>query len=364
MISSPARSYLEEQRESGVLPGARYLVARGSEILEEGWMGASVLEPETIPATQDTIYDLASLTKPLVVGALVARMRSGTHLDLDSRLDEHLPETSGKWIGSSTLFDLLSHRSGLPAWLPMYLKASDREGYLREIAALPHEYAPGSRVVYSCLGYILLTLVLERRGGARLDELARKEIFTPLRLADTGFLPPPSLRRRIAATEKGNRREREIAGESAASFTGWREGVIWGECHDLNAWTLGGVSGNAGLFSTARDLHVLALEFLGKGKGFFDEASLSLFRGDLTPGLNENRSVGWQLARSPNCSAGPLLSPGAMGHTGFTGTSIWIDPAEGWILILLSNRVHPRYRPDDMNAVRRRFHKLALCREG
>lgn len=363
-MSSSVRSYLEEQKDAGVLPGARYLVARGGEILEEGWMGASVLEPEKILVAEDTLYDLASLTKPLVVGALAALMARTSRLDLGSRLDEHLPETSGKWIGASTMIDLLSHRSGLPAWLPVYLSASDREGYLREIAALPPQCAPRSRVVYSCLGYILLTLVLERRSGGRLDELARREIFAPLQLLDTCFVPSASLRQRIAATEKGNLREREIAGESAASFGGWREHVIWGECHDLNAWTLGGISGNAGLFSTARDLHALAQEFLGVGRGFFDDKSLSLFREDLTPGLNEDRSVGWQLARSPNSSAGPLLSPGAMGHTGFTGTSIWIDPAEGWILILLTNRVHPRYRPDDMNAVRRRFHKLALNGEG
>ncbi|HEV8375797.1 MAG TPA: serine hydrolase domain-containing protein [Candidatus Polarisedimenticolia bacterium] len=363
MTASPARRYLEEQREAGVLPGARYRIARGAEILEDGWLGASVVEPERLPVAEDTLYDLASLTKPLVTGALAARMARRNQLDLDSRLDEHLPETSEKWVGASTLLDLLSHRSGLPAWLPIYLTASEREGYLREISHLPAQYAPRTRVVYSCLGYILLTLVLERRGGAPLDELARRELFAPLNLQDTVFRPPASLRRRIAATETGNRREREIAGDTAGSFRGWRERVIWGECHDLNAWTLGGVSGNAGLFSTVGDLHLYAQEFLGTGRGFFDKECLSWFRNDVTAGLHEDRSVGWQLARSPNCSAGPLLSPDAMGHTGFTGTSIWIDPAEGWILILLTNRVHPVYRPDDMNAVRRQFHKLAITRE-
>jgi len=363
MNDSEVRRFLEEQMSLGVLPGARYLVARGRYVVEEGWVGRSVLEPETAPTAEDTIYDLASLTKPLVAGALSALLARRGLLRLEAPLQEYLPETSGMWVGRATLMDLLTHRSGLAAWLPLYLRASDRGDYLREISGLPAEYRPGSRVVYSCLGYILLTLVVERVAEAPLDVLARREIFSPLDLTDTLFRPPLSLRRRIAATETGNLREREMAGEGGGNFAGWREGVLWGECHDLNAWTLGGVSGNAGLFSTARDVHALALEFLGLGRGLFDGECLAMFRTDRTPRLNENRSVGWQLAKTPDCSAGPLLDPAALGHTGFTGTSLWIDPVRGWILILLTNRVHPHYRPDDMNALRRRFHRLALSRE-
>jgi len=165
----------------------------------------------------------------------------------------------------------------------------------------------------------------------------------------------------LAAREEGNVRVREMAGEAAGDFADFRRGMIWGECHDLNAWGLGGVSGNAGLFSTAADLHRLALEFLGQGTGLFDGGCLDRFRRDLTPSLNENRSVGWQLAATPGASAGPFLSPGALGHSGFTGTSLWIDPDGGWVVILLTNRVHPRYRPEDMNAVRREFHRHALA---
>ena len=362
MIPSPVRRYLEEQRALGVFPGARYLIARGREILEEGWLGESVVEPELIPVSADTLYDLASLTKPLVTGALAGLMARRGSLRLESSLEEYLPETSGRWIGRVSLLDLLVHRSGLTAWLPLYLKASDRAGYLKEIAGLPAEYRGGSRVVYSCLGYILLTSVLERAGGAPLDVLATREIFAPLGLRETFFRPASSLRSRIAATEKGNEREREMTGEAGAAFGGWRSRVIWGECHDLNAWTQGGISGNAGLFSTAREVHALALEFLGAGRDLYDRECLSLFRTDLTPGLNENRTIGWQLACTPGSSAGPRLSPGSTGHTGFTGTSLWIDPVAGVILILLTNRVHPRYRPDDMNVIRRQFHQLALSR--
>jgi serine-type D-Ala-D-Ala carboxypeptidase len=360
MSESPAARFLRERIQAGIFPGARYLAARGDSVLEEGWVGKSVLRPEVHPVDSLTIFDLASLTKPLVTGALAALMACRGELDLQAPLETHLEETSGRWLGRASLLDLLAHRSGLPAWLPLYLKASGREGYLAATMALPPDYRPGTRVVYSCLGYILLAAVLERLGGSTLDVLADRAVFSPLGLQDTGFRPPRELRPRIAATEDGNEREREMAGEAGRDFGGWRRGMIWGECHDLNAWSLGGVSGNAGLFSTAPDLHKLALEFLGQGSGLFGEECRSLFQKDLTPSLNENRSVGWQLAATPGSSAGPFLAKESMGHTGFTGTSLWIDPRAGWILILLTNRIHPKYRPDDMNAVRREFHRRIL----
>jgi CubicO group peptidase (beta-lactamase class C family) len=358
--TSAAKAFLEGQRAGGIFPGARYRIARGPEILEDGWLGCSVVEPETIAVAGDTIYDLASLTKPLVTGALAALLAARGVLSLQAPLRQLLPETSDSWVGQAPLLDLLCHRSGLPAWIPIYLSASDRGGYLRTIAALPREYRAGARVTYSCLGYILMGLAIERVTGAPLDELARREIFDPLGLRDTRFLPPGAWKQRIAATERGNAREKELAGVAGRSFGGWRSHVLWGECHDLNAWTLGGVSGNAGLFSTASEVHAMALEFLNSGKGLYDRDTVQLLRTDQTPGLNENRSVGWQLALTPGCSAGPEMSPQAIGHTGFTGTSLWIDPTEGWILILLTNRVHPEYRPDDMNAVRRGFHRAVL----
>jgi serine-type D-Ala-D-Ala carboxypeptidase len=360
VTETPAAHYLKERMEAGIFPGARYLAARGEAILEEGWMGRSVIRPSLHDVREDTLYDLASLTKPLITGALSALMASRGQLDLEAPAERHLEELSGSWVGRARLIDLLTHRSGMPAWLPLYLRASDREGYLRQIRSLAPDYRTGTRVVYSCLGYIVLAAALERAGGASLDVLADREIASPLGLKDTGYRPPPALRERIAATEEGNVREREMAGDAGKSFPGWDRGMIWGECHDLNAWRLGGVSGNAGLFSTARDLHRLSLEFLGVGTGLFSEECRAWFLRDRTPALNENRSVGWQLAATPGASAGPFLSPGAMGHTGFTGTSLWIDPAGGWILILLTNRIHPVYRADDMNSVRREFHRRVL----
>ncbi len=361
---SPVVRFLRDRIDAGVFPGARYRLARGREIREDGWLGRSVVKPREIQVGPDTIYDVASLTKPLVTGALSVLLQRRGALDLGASVERYLPELRGRWIGRARLLDLLAHTSGVAAWLPLYLRAGSRSEYLAEIGSLPPEYRPGTRVVYSCLGYILLAEVLERAGGAGLDTLAEREIFSRVGVRDTGFRPPADLRPRIAATEEGNEREREMAGEAGRGFQGWRREMIWGECHDLNARTLGGVSGNAGLFSTAPDLHQLALEFLGEGQGVFDPESRTLFRTDLTSGLNENRSVGWQLGATPGASAGPALPPSAIGHTGFTGTSLWVDPDQGWVLILLTNRVHPRYRADDMNGVRREFHRWALVTAG
>lgn len=352
--------FLRRQVDSKVLPGARFRVARGEEILEEGWLGHSVVKPEEIRVQSDTIYDVASLTKPLVTGGLAVLLGQDGHLDLEAPTEHYLPELEGRWIGRQSMMDLLLHRSGLPGWLPLYLRCEPSR-YVSHIGSLDPIYPPGTRVVYSCLGYILAARGLERVLGEGLQEAARKRIFGKVGVTDTSYRPSPDLRPRIAATEEGNQRERAMAGPAGAGFTGWRHRILWGECHDMNAWSQGGISGNAGLFSTAPDLHRLALEFLGKGAGLFDPEALILFGTNRTPGLDEDRSVGWQLASSAGASSGTPLSPRAMGHTGFTGTSLWMDPDSGLILILLTNRVHPRFREMDMNALRREFHACALA---
>ena len=182
-----ARLFLRKQMEAGILPGARYRIARRREVLEDGWIGRSVVDPQELSVGPDTLYDLASLTKPLVTGALAVLFRARQTIDLAELLEKYLPETKGKWLGKATLLDLLIHRSGLPAWLPLYLQARTREGYLAAITSLFPEYRKGSRVVYSCLGYIVMAAVLEKVGGARLDRLAdRWRGHPPRHLRETG----------------------------------------------------------------------------------------------------------------------------------------------------------------------------------
>jgi len=354
--------YLRAHVEAGDFPGASYLVAGDREVLAEGALGSAVLRPERIAAATSTLYDLASLTKPIAGSCLAAILASEGRLTCDDPLARHLPEWNPPGDAARiTLLDLLTHRSGLPAWNPVYIHASGRDGYLERLKSLPLERPPGESVVYSDPGYILLGFALERAGGAPLDRLLADKVARPLALRDLRFRPPRSMRRRIAATEAGNRRERDLAGTEGDGYNGWRAEVAWGEVHDLNARALGGISAHAGLFGTARAVLGVAREVLGPGTGLLDERQREFMRADLTTGLGADRSLGFLLASNPGTSAGSGLSRRSFGHTGFTGTSLWIDPDARRIYVLLTNRVHPEFREIDMNAIRRGFHEIAAA---
>ena len=348
---------------AGDFPGASYLVAEADRVIAEGAVGRAVLVPEVIPARSDTLYDLASLTKPLAGALLAVLFESEGRWSLDDPLARHLPEwTPTDARASITLRDLLTHRSGLPAWKPLYLYATDRPQRIEWLARhAPLERPPGRGVAYSCPGYILLGLALERVAQRPLDRLFGERVAAPLGLDGVLFRPPAALRPRIAATESGNARERSLAGPDGEGYNGWRTEVIWGEVHDHNACTLEGRSANAGLFGTARAVHAVALEILGAGKGLVPAGLRPVFGINATPGLQEDRSVGFQLASTSGSSAGPGLAATSAGHTGFTGTSLWIDFAARRIYVLLTNRVHPHFRDLEMNAIRRAFHEVAAA---
>jgi len=354
--------YLRAHVAAGDFPGASYLVAGDGGILAEGALGSAVLRPERIAAATSTLYDLASLTKPIAGSCLAALLSSEGRLSCDDPLSRHLREWSPPGDAARvTLLDLLTHRSGLPAWRPVYIHASGRDEYLEWLKRLPLDRPPGERVVYSDPGYILLGFALERAGGAPLHRLFAEKVARPLALRDLLYRPPRSLRRRIAATEAGNRRERVLAGTEGDGYNGWRAGLAWGEVHDLNARALGGSSAHAGLFGTARAVFLVAREILGPGTGLLDERQRELMRDNLTAGLGEDRSLGFLLASNPGTPAGSGLSRRSFGHTGFTGTSLWIDPDARRLYVLLTNRVHPECREIDMNAIRRGFHEIAAA---
>jgi CubicO group peptidase (beta-lactamase class C family) len=352
---------LTERIAAGDFPSAVYLVAeRGRDVLA-GALGHAVSEPEEYAASLDTIYDLASLTKPLVTGLLCALRIERGELALDGEVGFHLPEFDRSDKCTLTLGQLLTHTSGLPAWRPLYIEAADRSDVLRAIAAQPLESAPGTRVRYSDLGFITLGLLIERLAGAPLAEVARREIFEPLALSRTFFNPERALRAEVAACESGNLYEREMCREmKAGEWANWREHLIWGEVHDGNAHFLGGAAGHAGLFSTARETLRLAEQFLPESTRLLQAETCALFRTNMTEGLNEARSLSWELA-TPDSTAGPTLPPDSFGHTGFTGTSCWIDPQRARTFILLTNRTHARPLPFvNINRVRRAFHTLAV----
>jgi CubicO group peptidase (beta-lactamase class C family) len=366
-MSTPANdisSFLDERIAAGDFPSAVYLVAeKGSAIFADA-RGNAVVSPQPIPATHKTIYDLASLTKPLVTGLLCNRRIEAGELTLDSSVAHYLAEFDRTDKQEITVRHLLTHTSGLPAWQPLYVLAGgQRDRAPGAIASLKLEYKPGTRVVYSDLSFILLGFLLERMTGNRLAQLARQEIIEPLELQRTFFNPEQAMQTGIAACEMGNAYEREMWSNTGGSeYRDWRKDLIWGEVHDGNAHFLGGAAGHAGLFSTAQETFVLAQQFLAGGSKLLKPETCRLFRQNMTPGLEEARSLGWQLAATKDSTAGTDLPGDSFGHTGFTGTRCWIDPQHERVFILLTNRTHARALPfANINSVRRRFHSLAVA---
>jgi serine-type D-Ala-D-Ala carboxypeptidase len=358
---------------AGDFPSAFYLVAERGTVRFADALGDAVREPVKHAATLETIYDLASLTKPLVTGLLTAVLVERRRVELDGAVSLYLPEFAREDKRAITVRQLLTHTSGLPAWRPLYLLAGgDPARALEVIASQPLEQAPGARVVYSDLGFITLGLLLQRVTDAPLGRLAREQIFAPLNLARTFFNPERSLQTGVAACESGgNAYERGMceidhgprheSDRSTPPATDWRTATIWGEVHDGNAHFLGGAAGHAGLFSTARETLRLAEQFLPRATRRLAPETCALFRTNMTEGLNEARSFAWQLAATPDSTAGPVLPPESFGHLGFTGTSCWVDPNSERVFILLTNRTHARPLPFvNINSVRRRFHALAV----
>ena len=354
---------LAERIAAGDFPSAVYLVAERGEPVFAGAFGNAVVEPQKIPTTLDTIYDLASLTKPLITAMLCARRIESGELTLDSSVSHYLPEFDRTDKQSITIRQLLTHSSGLPAWRPLYI-LSNGEGdrAAGAIANLNLEYAPGTHVIYSDLGFIALGLLLERLTGTPLVELAQEEIFRPLKLEHTFFNPEQAMQTGIAACETGNAYERQTCGtDYSDDYKNWRESLIWGEVHDGNAYFLGGAAGHAGLFSTGAETYRMASQFLAHQTSLLKAETCELFRTSFTDGLNEVRSIGWQLAATKDSTAGTDLPGDSFGHTGFTGTSCWNEPNRERVFILLTNRTHARALPFvNINSVRRRFHSLAV----
>jgi serine-type D-Ala-D-Ala carboxypeptidase len=356
-------AFLGQRITAGDFPSAVYLVAERGRGRFLDALGHAVSEPVEHRAALDTIYDLASLTKPLVTGLLSARHIERNELRLDEEVRHFLPEFDEADKRRITVRHLVTHTSGLPAWRPLYISTGGRkEETLRVIAAEPLDAPPGSHVRYSDLGFITLGFLLERISGAPLAELARHEIFEPLSLRRTFFNPAMALQTETAACETGNLYERQMCGEMkmGESFKGWREQLIWGEVHDGNAHFLGGAAGHAGLFSTAHETHAIARQFLARQTELLKPETCALFRTNMTEGMEEARSLAWQLAATKDSTAGNALPPDSFGHAGFTGTSCWVDPTHERIFLLFTNRTHGRVLPFvNINSVRRQFHALA-----
>ena len=362
--STEITNLLEEHIRAGDFPSAVYLIGENDRVVFTDALGHSAVEPYRVTNKLDTIYDLASLTKPLVTGLLCAKRIELGELTLDSSVSHYLPEFDRTDKSMITIRELLTHTAGLPAWKAVYLLAEDEPERAAGAIANPDlEYKPGTRVVYSDLGFIALGILLSRLTGHSLADMARTEIFEPLGLQQTFFNPEEALQTGIAACETGNAYERDMCEQSGAGvYQNSRQRLIWGEVHDGNAYFLGGAAGHAGLFSSASDTFRLAQQFLAESTTMLKPQTCSLFRTNMTPELEESRSLAWQLAETNESTAGTDLPPDSFGHNGFTGTSLWIDAEHRRVFILLTNRTHARQLPfANINGVRRRFNSLAVA---
>jgi CubicO group peptidase (beta-lactamase class C family) len=353
--------FLFDQMKQGYFPSAVYLVAEKGEVKFADAVGFAVVEPERIVAKINTIYDLASLTKPLVVALLSAKLLQENEISLEDNLERYFSEFSRH--RKILLKNLFSHDSGLRDWMPFYLLVESREKILSFIASVSPEAESGEKVIYSDLNFLILTFLLEKIFGEPIDRIAENEIFKPLKLSRTFYNPPKRFLREIAASERGNEYEKNTCLERGYSIDKikWRDYVIWGEVHDGNCWFMNGISGHAGLFSDVMDTFLLAKQFLPSTTSLLKAEICSKFCENLTRGLNEARSLGFQLAETSDSTASEALSKNSFGHLGFTGTSLWIDPQTERIFILFTNRTHNCKPPfTNINSVRKKFHKLAV----
>jgi uncharacterized protein YbbC (DUF1343 family)/CubicO group peptidase (beta-lactamase class C family) len=319
---------LEGFRERGAFPGGVLAVGYRGALVHLHPFGRLTYDADAPPVRADTLYDLASLTKVVATTTMTMILVNEGRLDLDRPVRDFLPGFQGPGKEAVTVRHLLTHSSGLDATAPLYKELRGREAFLERIEAMDLAYVPGSRSVYSDLGVILLGEILERVAGQPLDAFVRERVLQPLGMRDTMFQPPPELRPRIAPTE----------------FDPWRGRLVHGEVHDENAFAMGGVAPHAGLFSTAGDLARFAQMLLNggvlNGRRIVSRETVGLFtRRAGIPG--SDRALGWDTKSAEGSSAGTLFSSRSYGHTGFTGTSVWIDPERQLYVILLTNRVHP-----------------------
>jgi CubicO group peptidase (beta-lactamase class C family) len=301
-------------------------VGRHGRLVHARGYGATDWAPGSTAATDSTLFDLASLTKVVATTTAAMILEDEGRLQLDRPVAFYVPELTDTLKQAVTVRQILTHRGGFEAFAPLYLDTRGQAEYLRKIDERPLKHVPGTETVYSDWDLILLQRVVERISGQTLDEFTQARIFRPLGMHDTGFRPSPTLLPRIAATEVDGR----------------RGGLIRGEVHDPNAWAIGGVAGHAGLFSTARDLAVFAQMLLNNGEygGVRILRPQTVARWTAPQLAGSSRALGWDTP-SGRSSAGRFFGPRSYGHTGYTGTSLWIDPERGVFVVLLTNRVNP-----------------------
>ncbi len=353
-------SLLHGAVQAGVVPSAIALWGRPGEPLNQAMAGHARIVPKLAPPSPDTWYDLASLTKPLVVGTLTLLAVREGKLQLETTVGDLFDASPAQTpIAAATVTQLLAHWSGLPAWRPLYALGTDPRDVVNTVLGLELSASPGDRVEYSCLGFILLGKALEKAHGAPLEKIFSDRVLGPLHLEDTlGFHVDPVMRTVAGGSVSAEPELRMTAemGQPPSSVPS----VGPAKPQDGNARFLGGAAGNSGLFGTAEGVFRLASEYVTGAGSLLTPGEIEASTSPVAADLHQVRGLAWQLGLTPGCSAGRRFGPSAFGHVGFTGTSVWVDPSLGAVFVLLTNRCHPDFREGDLHPLRRRFHALAV----
>lgn len=351
-----ASAILLDGIRDGAFPSAAAEVGRAEGTSWRRAFGTLTYDADSAKTSHETIFDLASLTKIIATTTLAMRAIDDGLLTLDDRVASHLPDWRTADRAEVTIRDLLAHASGLPAYLPFFRDHTGRVEFQPAICQTPLEYAPRSQSIYSDLGFMLLGFILEdlrrntRAGPGRFDPAATltaqfRRIAAFITIEPFAYTPPRTWRSRTAPTEHDR----------------WRGRTLQGEVHDENAWALGGVAGHAGLFGTAGAVGAFAQSALRTIAGDRVLASPAIFREFIQlagiPG--SSRALGWD-TMLPTSSCGTRMASTAIGHTGFTGTSLWIDWERDLYVVLLTNRVHPTRDNNRLRAIRPAFHDAVM----
>lgn len=312
--------FIEQSIEQNLLPGAVLCIANKKDILLNKAFGKAHVKKD-ISMKENTLFDVASLTKVVATTPAILLLLEQGLLDLDDSISYYFSELQG-YHNEVTIKHLLTHMSGFQPEVKFYLAPNKQKSPLEVIAQIQNRKVIDSEVIYSDVNYILLGKLVEKVSGEPLHIFAEKNIFLPLQMEQTQFNPPSSLQSQIAATE----------------YRDSLQDYQWGDVHDENAHYFGGVSGHAGLFSTAKDLARYAQSFMEGHPSILSEKTKRISKQSYTSVHHEQRGLGWQLYSNPTFS-GQYLQDG-FGHTGFTGTSIWVSDEQEIVIVLLTNRVH------------------------
>jgi CubicO group peptidase (beta-lactamase class C family) len=348
-----AHALLTEAIREYAFPGAAYGVLLRGEVLAVESAGCFTYEPDAPPVLPETIFDMASVSKVLATTAMAMLLWERGQLDLDAPIAERLPafiqdEPADSSKRAITARMLLAHSSGLPAYKRLFERCDTAQALLDACLRIPLTAAPGTQIVYSDIGFIVLGHLLETLAGEQLDRYCQREVFAPLGMESTMYCPPPELQPSIPPT-------------AIDDFL--RHRVLQGEVHDDNCWMLGGVCGHAGVFSNVADTLRFAACILRGGESIFRPQTVSLFT-TRCPDINgDARALGWDVPSKPS-SSGQFFGTHSAGHLGYTGTSLWIDFDKELAVVLLTNRTFPGSGPEatyrKIQEVRPLFHDAVI----